>query len=250
MGLIHLTTPVSGITPAVVNLVASDAPVGISVTQVGYGETSGTGDGGTVGTLYTVPQTSIACSSLGDDANLLCFNQSNGKGKCNGDSGGPSFATIDGKQVEVGVTSFGDQTCSQFGADTRTDIQKPFLLQHIPELECNTDSDCPDMKQCFEHTCIVSPFSPTGLGSTCTGGSDCDSGTCAMDSGDGKCSMSCTANDNSTCPSGFDCLAVSGGGTCWPQDGGGCCDASGKGAPTAVFGLALVGLVLRRRRSR
>ncbi len=96
--------------------------------------------------------------------------------------------------------------------------------------------------------CIVQPFAPTGLGSTCGGNGDCDSGTCGTGDGGSKCVMACSAGNNDTCPSGFDCLDNGGGnGVCWPTQGG-CCDSSGRGAPTALIGIALVGLVLRRRR--
>src|SRR5439155_7548386 len=173
-GLIKLASPVTTMTSVPVNLVAASAPVGVQVTMVGFGATA-VGGGGNVGVEYVVQQTSIACTGgEGSDANLLCFSQVNGKGKCEGDSGGPSFAMINGKLVEVGITSFGDQSCSQFGADTRTDAEKAFLLQHVPELECNADADCAAGHECFAHTCIVTPFDPTGLGSTCAGNADCD----------------------------------------------------------------------------
>ncbi|HLL20484.1 MAG TPA: MYXO-CTERM sorting domain-containing protein, partial [Kofleriaceae bacterium] len=61
----------------------------------------------------------------------------------------------------------------------------------------------------------------------------------------------CTPADEASCPAGFECLDAGGQGACWPEDagdGGGCCDASGSGAPTALFGLGFVALVLRRRR--
>jgi uncharacterized protein (TIGR03382 family) len=250
-GLIKLATPVTNVTPVPLNFFAAQAPVGIAVTMVGFGTTA-VGGGGSVGIEYVVGQTSIACSSLGSDANLLCFSQVSGKGQCEGDSGGPSFAMIGGKQMQVGITSFGDQNCSQFGADTRTDAEMTFILQHVPELQCSTDADCPMMHECFLHKCIVTPFQPMGLGSTCTSGADCDSGMCAS-SGDGtmKCSTGCTVGAADTCPMGFDCLGATGGaGACWPTpvDGGGCCDASGRGAPTMLAAIAIVGIVLRRRR--
>jgi MYXO-CTERM domain-containing protein len=250
-GLIKLATPVTTMTPVPLNFIAADAPVGVMVTMVGFGATA-VGGGGSVGVEYVVQQMSISCTAQeGTDANLLCFSQVDGKGKCEGDSGGPSFAMINGKLVEVGITSFGDQTCSTFGADTRTDAEKAFLLQHVPELECNTDSDCAMGHECFLHSCIVTPFQPTGLGSTCTTGADCDSGQCASGDGGKKCSMVCSSTDMTSCPSGFSCQSASGGqGACWPNStGGGCCDTGGAGGPTTmVAGIALVGLVLRRRR--
>ena len=256
-GLIHLKTPApDSIPPVLLNWVAAKAPIGIGVTMVGFGAT-GQGGTGTVGTEYTVAQTSIACSTLSaggpalSDANLLCFNQISGKGKCEGDSGGPSFAMIDGKTYEVGVTSFGDQNCSMFGADTRVDAEKPFILKHVPDVECQSDTDCPMMKECFLHRCIAQPFGPGGLGTACMANTDCDSGTCAAGEGGMKCTMTCTVGMAGTCPMGLECEASSSGamtGACWPPQGGGCCDASGKGAPTALAMAGLCGLVLRRRR--
>lgn len=249
IGLIKLATPVTNVTPVPVNLVTADAPVGMALTMVGFGATA-QGGGGSVGVEYIVAQTSIACSpGVGTDANLLCFNQVSGKGKCEGDSGGPSFAAIRGTQVQVGITSFGDQNCAMFGADTRVDAEKAFLLQHIPELECSTDADCPGERACFQHRCMAQPFSPMGLGTACTGNTECDSGTCAQSADGGKCSMSCTVGAAETCPSGFECIASGAAGACWPTstDDGGCNAGGGSPAP-ALFALGFVALVLRRRR--
>ena len=247
-GLIHLSTPVTTITPNAINLDPKLAPVGIMVTMVGFGLTSGTGH--SAGTEHVVDQTSIACTSQeGMDANLLCFNQVNGKGKCNGDSGGPSFATINGKLVEVGITSFGDQTCAQFGADTRVDAEKAFIVAHVPNIECDTDADCTAANHvCFSHTCILTPFTTMGVGADCSMNSDCESGSCGTDGNQSKCTMGCTVGADNACPAGLDCADNgNGGGLCFPTQGG-CCDAGGHGAPTSVLGIALVGVVLRRRR--
>jgi hypothetical protein len=245
IGLIKLARSVTDIQPTAVNLYAAKAPVGIKVTMVGFGATAA-GGGGNIGVEYVVDQTSVSCSGTGgSDANLLCFNQVSGKGKCEGDSGGPSFAMIDGRLTQVGITSFGDQYCQQFGADTRTDAEKAFLLKYIPQLECTTDAECPAGRACFLHRCIAQPFGPGGLGSECNVGTDCDSGTCATSGNDSYCSMSCTVGDNTSCPDGLECKAP---GACWPEDGGGCCDASGKGAPTMLFGMAFVMLMLRKRK--
>jgi hypothetical protein len=243
-GLIHLSTPVTTITPNAINYDPKQAPVGVMVTMVGFGLTSGSGT--SAGVEYVVDQTSIACTSFeGSDANLLCYSQVNGKGKCNGDSGGPSFATINGTLVEVGITSFGDQTCSQFGADTRVDAEKAFIVAHIG---CDTDGDCADNHECFSRACIVTPFTATGVGADCTMNSDCDSGACGTEGSVSKCTMSCTLGAANACPAGLDCAdAGNGGGLCFPTQGG-CCDAGGHGALTSALGIALVGLVLRRRR--
>lgn len=168
IGLVKLAQPITTMAPTPVNLDPARAPVGTTVTMVGFGATDPEGLG-TLGVEFVLEgRTSVSCAPYGgSDEDLLCFSQVDAKGKCRGDSGGPSLARIDGALAIVGVTSFGDPQCAQFGVDTRTDIEREFIEVHIPELE------------------------PAGAG---------------------------------------------------------CCDASGRGAPAMLLGIASLGLVLRRRR--
>jgi MYXO-CTERM domain-containing protein len=276
IGLIHLATPITDITPSPINLLPARAPIGIVVTMVGFGTTQ-IGAGGGAGVEYELKnRTSVPCNVLGgSDAKLLCFSQTDGKGKCEGDSGGPSFAMIDNQPTLVGITSFGDQQCAQFGADTRVDAERAFLLQHIPELgciadgpceqacganglpvdpdcpTCANDGDCAGDEVCFSDQCMVAPFQPSGLGSTCATNADCTSGQCGAGPGGMRCVMACTLGAAEACPSGFDCVQAGADGACWPSgDGAGCCDASGASAPTMVFGILMVGAVVGRRRRR
>ncbi|HOX44304.1 MAG TPA: trypsin-like serine protease [Myxococcota bacterium] len=51
-----------------------------------------------------------------------------GKNTCNGDSGGPAFfRDADNNYIVVGVTSYGDAYCTQYGVDTRADAYLAFL---------------------------------------------------------------------------------------------------------------------------
>jgi hypothetical protein len=250
IGLIKIDRPITDITPVAVNLDPLMAPVGIKVTMVGFGATS-VGGGGSVGVQYTVEQTSIQCSSfVGSNTDLLCFNQISGKGKCQGDSGGPSFTMINGTLTQVGVTSFGDQDCAQFGADTRTDAEKGFLLSHIPQLLCEYDSDCGEGKRCFQKKCIKTPFTEGGLGSECTNAADCAEAICANDGENAYCSATCSPTQDNSCPDGLDCIDTGQGtGACWPTDTG-CCSSTRKSAPTAFLAMAFLGVALGRKRRR
>jgi uncharacterized protein (TIGR03382 family) len=253
IGLVKLSEPMTDIKPTAVNLDPTKAPVGITVTMVGFGATA-VGGGGAIGVEYVVQQTSIGCNAfVGSDSDLLCFSQVNGKGKCEGDSGGPSFAMINGQLTEVGITSFGDQDCSQYGADTRTDAERDFILQYVPELYCEYDSDCGDGRRCFNKSCITAPFTEGGVGADCTQASECDSGICASDGDNQYCSMSCTVGAGGACPDGLECLDTGDGnnGACWPKsDGGGCCSATGGDAATGLLGFAFLGFVFSRGRRR
>ena len=254
LGLIQLATPVTDIVPSPINLAAAMAPVGTRVTIVGYGSTE-RGAQGDLGIQFELKnRTSVTCPSLGigDDANLLCFSQADNKGTCQGDSGGPSFASIYGKTMVVGVTSFGDKECAEFGANTRVDIEQSFLAVHIPDvIGCLSDADCPKHRACFAHRCIAEPFGPNGLGTACTTEADCDSSECAESSQDGKrCSITCNVSDGTSCPDGFECLRATGDlGACWPNDQAGCCDAGGAGGgPAMALGLGVLLVVRRRKR--
>ncbi len=253
IGLIKLQTPVTDIQPIPINFDPAMAPVGLTpILMVGFGKT----ENNMFGKQFKLDnQTAISCQSFGgSNQSLLCFSQTNGKGKCEGDSGGPSFATIGGVRKVVGVTSFGDQNCQAFGADTRTDAEKAFLLQHAPQLAgCVTDAECTGADQvCTSGTCVDAPFTGGGFGATCSNPEDCDTNQCANGPGGTLCTATCATGVAGACPAGFECLAGEGAtaGLCWPSDliDGGCCDASGRGAPTMLFGIGLVALVWRKRR--
>jgi hypothetical protein len=263
LGLVKLATPYAAAAPTAVNLDAANAPLGITVTQVGDGATSS----GYAGIEYELKnRTVVSCGSVGsavvsaaDDPNLLCFSQADGKGKCEGDSGGPSFALINGVQTIIGTTSFGDGRCTVFGADTRVDAEKAFLLANIPELAaglCTADSDCAAADQiCFRSACVAAPFTPMGLGSDCTADAMCQTNRCSGGADGMRCTVSCVMGSAGTCPADFDCVAPDGSaapGECWPHeadaasDGGGC-DAGGGGASSWLLLLGALGLVFSAR---
>ena len=288
LGIVKLKTPITDRTPTPLNLDASKAKPGISVTMVGFGvSNTQTQSAGTEFVLTN--KVSVACASFGDvggvipDDTFLCFDQSNGSGKCQGDSGGPSFAMVDGVQKLVGVTSFGDRDCTQLGADMRVDAGRQFILTNAPEAFCQQDGqcddgcgigslpvdpdcqtcedngDCPTTHVCDNEFCVPGPTVPGGEGAPCEDSSDCTAGqACGEFEGEKRCTSRCESNDE--CADGFYCAP---GGACWPGEdvqnpgdgeGGGCgCSVggarSGAGAAGGAFALLLVaGAFVARRR--
>ena len=277
IGLIQLNEAITDRTPTPINLDGAKSPVGISLTMVGYGVLqAGTQMAGKQFVLKD--RVTSSCSSFGlNDATLLCWSQTDRKGKCEGDSGGPSFATIDGKTLIVGVTSFGTQDCLQFGADTRPEAEKDFLLTNLggiiqcaadgacaatcgkaglpvdPDCPvCTKDAECGDAKVCVSGTCQPEPFSPGGAGSTCVSNTECASAQCGQVGEEQRCVSACDVNA-SNCPSGFDCLSVGGGaGACWPAESTGCCSVGTDAHDVAPLVLFVGGVLLfggRRRRA-
>lgn len=282
VGLIRLSQPITDRTPSRINLDPAKAPVGVSVTMVGYGVTENGGGGRG---MYLENKSSVSCAGTGaSDGTFLCFNQQDGTGKCSGDSGGPSFANINGvADTVVGITSFGDQQCQYFGADMRVDASRSFLAQNAPDLLCGDDgycaeecgvaglpqdpncsncataADCGDSEFCSgDGFCTPEPLAPGGLGSQCGEGEvDCVVGSCANGPDGQRCSDTCDPQNND-CPSGFDCLAAGDTGACWPSQGGngsggtdeGGCQTGGSPSPLGFALLALVALVIARRRRR
>lgn len=275
VGLIRLASPVTDRAPLPLNRAFADAPVGISVTQVGYGIfTVGTQDLGVE--HYVTDMLSIPCTPFGRaDGALLCYSQQAGTGSCNGDSGGPGFAMIHGVVTEVGITSFGDQGCRSFGAETRVDSVYDWVADQLGggfrcasdgqcdrkcggfgnPLDadcptCTTDGECGADRVCQDNrACGPAPLTTGGLGSTCTTGASCASTSCLTRAMDSLCSEACTPG-GTDCPDGFDCLAESGG-VCWPTppESGGCNTGGASSAGGAALALGAL-LALRPRRQR
>ncbi len=289
VGLIHLATPVTDRTPVPLNRNGTAVAPSIMLEMVGFGvHTSGTNNAGVE--YYLENKATYSCNNVGDpgalDANLLCWPQNSGgtiTGKCEGDSGGPSFAMINNTKYQVGITSVGWSTstnqtaCDGSGADTRVDHIIDWLDTTIgDEIKCAADGvcmpncandpDCPTctkdsdctgtMQVCDVGHCVPAPNTPGGLGSTCTMDSDCAASLCATVGTDKKCSRTCDTSMDS-CPSGFDCLPTSTtpgstAGACWPGangGGNGSCSASG-GAGASMFMVGFAALFIARRRRR
>jgi secreted trypsin-like serine protease len=94
--------------------------VGKMLRLVGYGATDGTTLAGT----GIKRQTQTALDSF--DAVTVTYNDTMHL-TCNGDSGGPALLSRNGVEEIVGLTSFGDKACTQFGVDTRVDAELAFI---------------------------------------------------------------------------------------------------------------------------
>ena len=114
---------------------------------------------------------------------------------------------------------------------------------------CTTAQTCLTGQKCENGRCFWDP--PTGqLGDACPYPQFCTSGECSPTQ-DPICTQSCTVGAANACPSGYDCVQLSGTrGFCYPGGGGGgCCDSGGGTSPWPAAGLAalVLGLVTRRR---
>jgi secreted trypsin-like serine protease len=90
----------------------STSDIGTSVHVVGFGESDGS-DPTSAG-----PRREIDTTIYGVDAQHLLLDDV----ICEGDSGGPTFITVNGKPTIAGVHSFGVQGCVGPGDDTRVDL--------------------------------------------------------------------------------------------------------------------------------
>lgn len=132
--------PATPLHDVAVLILAADAPVtpmpwlatggdevygaGRFFTAVGYGMTSG--DGSDQGTRrkadMQIEQSDPASFWYGGP----------GMNACTGDTGGPGIATVDDVETVIGSVSYSDSSCTEFGADMRTDDNAEFLAAYAP----------------------------------------------------------------------------------------------------------------------
>ena len=195
IALVRLDAAVSGVTP-VGHLGGGDslssADFGAVINFAGFGQTDTGGSGvkmqvdGTLGGFgCSVP----GCYGADDPATQISYEQATA-GPCFGDSGGPAFIDRGGVPYVAGVTSWGDQNCTQFGVSTRVDAYTAWIDAFVspapppPPPDCSADGAC-------------NPLCAAGADPDCGGsGGSCGDGTCGTgESCDGRNgTMTCTAD--------------------------------------------------------
>ncbi len=176
---------------------AATSPDGVSANGTtlelsGYGLTQagappgGMPSGPTTHRMHVNEQTTDLINILGNQAPdtsiQIGFSQENGTGTCSGDSGGPAYLGTGANRRVVGVTSYGDQSCAQFGVSGRVSAVYSTFIQPILNGQ-------PPTQTCS--TCVSSATSPGG---------SCDA-TVQACTGDAQCSAlltcfnACNAND-------------------------------------------------------
>jgi secreted trypsin-like serine protease len=122
IGLLKLATSVTDREPTPIN--RDPVAFATSVTEVGYGDADNNGGG--AGVLRKLVTPTVDCAMAADpgitNANLLCFNASDGNASCYGDSGGPAFITVAGTLQVVGITSGGTGEQCTDGWDLYTSV--------------------------------------------------------------------------------------------------------------------------------
>ncbi len=244
VGVLVLSTPVpSTITPLPFNVTTDPSTlVGQSIRMVGYGSTGSTSPSDTSsGTKRTV---STILSKV--QTRMLEFDDGS-HNTCEGDSGGPAFATINGVETIIGLTAIGlmapgSTTCDGESLDTRVDLYTDFIQSFI-------DANDPPP--------VVSsaPGTPGSIGYRCTSDDECNSMICA-DLPNGYCTELCSPTTAGSCPSGLHCEQVgvspaSEYACAKNQRSSGCSMSGGaesSSAPLVLVGaLLLLGLAWRRR---
>lgn len=123
IALVELAEAVTGVAPVPWlpgerGLSSGDAGATVNFAGFGYSE-SGYGEKLQVyGTVDQVENTTVA------------YAQYNG-GPCNGDSGGPMFLQDGGVWHVAGVTSYGDQQCTQYGVSTKVDAYDDWISYYV-----------------------------------------------------------------------------------------------------------------------
>ena len=163
IGLVLLARA-SSVEPMDYNRQALEGREGDDLHLVGWGRTSGEGED------YGVKRETMS-ELQSFDERLLRYGSATAN-TCQGDSGGPNFLVgDDGEEVVVGITSFGNVGCDQYGFGTNveayaTDFVDPWLRSNDPDA-CADDGACIAACGAIDPDC---PTTPQGTGGPVTGG--------------------------------------------------------------------------------
>jgi hypothetical protein len=130
------------------------------------------------------------------------------------------------------------------------------IVTATPTVTVTKGSPCTSSDQCLhDQTCDAGkcewPAPTAALGAPCTYDQFCTSWQCTQTNDGQKCSQSCSIDEPTSCPKGFDCIGDAKSGFCWPQTSGGCCsvaDSSDAIWAHAGFAALVAGLLMRRRK--
>jgi len=150
------------------------------------------------------------------------------QGPCNGDSGGPAINYVGNKPYVVGITSYGDKACKNYGVSTAVHDYYDWIVKNAPEVQdgikevCNNflDDDNNGLTDQFDPACEGLPYCGDGIvseGEACDGeyyysGSDeCYDWNYKYESGKLSCDSHCRVIEDAcveaaipdTCGNGF-----------------------------------------------
>ena len=113
------------IAPMAMNQAMDDSWIGKQVTLVGFG----VDDGPSQSNAGIKRMVDVTIDQL--EPTTLHYTTQQGQTACNGDSGGPAFADVNGQMVVAGITSYGDQNCQEYGVYTRVDAYLDFINEQM-----------------------------------------------------------------------------------------------------------------------
>jgi secreted trypsin-like serine protease len=207
VGVAILQSPLS-ITPLPINRTPLDATyAGQPVRLVGYGLDNAQAQTG----AGVKRQTS---TTLTDVSPLLLHFSDGAHETCNGDSGGPALMTIGGREVIVGLTSYGDAACAMGGYDTRVDAMLAFIDSYVqandpPGAQSSPPSPSGGTQAPSAPPATTSPPSGSmsgGVGESCSIDADCQSALCGLGDHGNRVCFPANANNgvNGGCSVGGD----------------------------------------------
>ncbi len=165
IGMIRLSTPApTTITPipylpSRLGLTRSDE--GAMVDFSGFGLTENWTDGEKLHVERPIDRVCTGPSYCGEVVpHAFGYSQSGG-GPCSGDSGGPAFLFRSGTEYVAGITSYGDQRCTDFGVSTTVSDFEPFISDFVGGVlgaPCASAAECLS-GYCVDGVCCDSPCS-------------------------------------------------------------------------------------------